>query len=110
VGGIAILAIIIVIIIRRRRRNERLDNASAINQAPPITPSATPYTAVPTAEYHDPYASAGLGPQYYPSPAPGTYSMQEQAQQPVWSSTNQGPFGTGSYAAAGPSHQYAYGQ
>jgi len=115
VGGIAILAIVIVIIVRRRRRNDRLDNASAINQAPPVAPThatPTPYTPVPTAEYHDPYASAGLGPQYYPSAAAASSSMQEQGQQPVWASTNQGPFGTGSFAAggAGPSYQYGYAQ
>jgi len=115
VGGIAII-LVVVLLIMRRRRNQRLDSASAINQAPPVAPtyaSSTPYTAVATAEYHDPYASAGLGPQHYPSPGVASTGMQQysQQQQPAWASTSQGPFGSGSYAAAGGSApHYGYAQ
>jgi hypothetical protein len=98
-GGIVII-IIIVIVILRRRRNRRIDNAPAFQQQPAPTPAFTntPYVSVPTAEYHDPYASSGYGPQHYPNPTGSTSHYTDQ--QPMWAQTNQGPFGSGSFTPA----------
>lgn len=93
IGGILIITLVVVIILRRRR-NRRVDDAPAVHTIPVST--GTPYSTVPTTEYHDPYASSGYGPGYYPNPVAG-------GPQPVpaWRQTDQGPFGPGSYAAAG---------
>lgn len=98
VGGISLIAVIVVAVVRRRRRNARIDDASAVHHTPvpASTFSATPYSVVPTAEYYDPYAGASLGPEHYqPS------YVTETSPQPRWARTDQGPFGSGSYAAAG---------
>lgn len=89
VGGIAIITVIVVVVIlRRRKRNAANDVASTVYSAAPT--SNTPYAAVPTSEFYDPYASAGYGGQAYPNPsAPGPSSG--------WVQTTQGPFGSGSF-------------
>ncbi|KAG8799382.1 hypothetical protein FRC17_007149 [Serendipita sp. 399] len=108
VGGVALITFIIVYVILRRRKkrqqeqNQRLDDAPAVHQVPAAAPvsAATPYTAVPTTEYYDPYASAGYGPQQYPNPTGGS----------GWAQTSQGPFGSGSYIASGGDNPPAHGR
>jgi hypothetical protein len=95
IGGLIIIAIIVVIVVmRRRKRNQRIDDTPAVHSIP-VT-AGTPYSAVATTEYHDPYATSGYGPTYYPNP---TASTSQSSPSPGWRQTDAGPFGQGSYAS-----------
>ncbi|KAG8808880.1 hypothetical protein FRC19_005612, partial [Serendipita sp. 401] len=103
VGGVAIITLIVVLVILRRRKkkrnqqNQRVDDAPAVHQIPAPPASTTPYAAVPTTEYYDPYAGSGYGPQHYPNPT----ANPANPPNPGWAQTSQGPFGSGSYIASG---------